>query len=323
LIDGYLVRDTIAELYADAGVGKSFLAIDWMFHVATGRDWHGHEVKKPEPVLYIIGEDEAGFGLRTRAWQEQYGTLEGTARKNVTLSPAPVNLANAKEVAELIEIVLDINPALVIVDTLARGTVGVDGNSDKDIGIVVEHLEQVRQACRACVLVLHHTGHLNKGRGRGSSALPGALNTDLHLQGEGRNLKLNVTKQKNDQPAETLKLELVRVTLDATGTTSCVIVPTGTEVAQAVDEPTGWFTARHSQALDALISIANEGEEVPTTRWHDASEELGGPKKSQFYAIIKDLKANGLVGTRQAGRTTLNTVIATAPIPKLVLGGVS
>lgn len=316
LIDKYIVRDSIAELFADPGMGKSFLAIDWMMHIASGRDWCGHEVKKPEPVLYIIGEGKSGFGLRTKAWQQHYGKLEGTSRNNVHMLERPVNLADGKEVAAILPLIEELEPALIVIDTLARGSVGADGNGDRDMGIIVEHAEQMRRASGACVLILHHTGHQNKDRGRGSSALPGALTTDLRLSGDSASLKLDVTKQKDDEEAETFNLQLVQIELDdMIDKTSCVIVPIGTTVEKAVvSEKASWFTPKHKMAIEALWSITMEGEEETTSRWEAACADLGGPKKSQFYTIVKDLRQNGMIDVRKAGRTTYNKVLMQEPM---------
>ena len=45
--------ETQAILYGPPGAGKSFVALDFALSVASGRAWHGHEVRQG-PVLYVV-----------------------------------------------------------------------------------------------------------------------------------------------------------------------------------------------------------------------------------------------------------------------------
>jgi AAA domain len=55
LIEDYLERDTVTQLFGDPGSGKSFIALDMALSIATGQEWHGHATKSG-PVFYIAGE---------------------------------------------------------------------------------------------------------------------------------------------------------------------------------------------------------------------------------------------------------------------------
>jgi hypothetical protein len=63
VIDGWLMRNSLAMLYGPSGGGKTFLAFDWSFHIATGSWWHGQEVKGG-PVVYVIAEGVGAAGPR-------------------------------------------------------------------------------------------------------------------------------------------------------------------------------------------------------------------------------------------------------------------
>ena len=63
-------------------------------------------------------------------------------------------------------------PKLIIVDTLARNLGNGDENSNADIGMFINNIDiHLRSRFGAAVLIVHHTGHLEKDRSRGASSL--------------------------------------------------------------------------------------------------------------------------------------------------------
>ena len=68
LVGHVLECGTLAELYGDSNTGKSFVALDLAFSVATGCQWHGEAVRQGG-VLYFAGEGERGLSRRARAWE--------------------------------------------------------------------------------------------------------------------------------------------------------------------------------------------------------------------------------------------------------------
>ena len=60
VIKGLIPECSFASIYGPSGSFKSFLALDWACHIATGKDWDGHKVKQGA-VLYVAGE--GGFGV--------------------------------------------------------------------------------------------------------------------------------------------------------------------------------------------------------------------------------------------------------------------
>jgi hypothetical protein len=288
LIDGWLVRDSLAELFGDPGVGKSFVALDWALHIATGRDWLGVEVKKPEPVMYIIGEGRATTGDRTRVWQDHHGRIEDAYRKNIMLKPSAVNLTDPEEVLALLPIAEEYQPALIIIDTLARSVVGADGNSDKEMGLAIDAAEQLREATGACVLLLHHSGHNAKDRGRGSSAILGALETDIKLSGTHDKLVLQLTKQKSASDDLTKQLMLVKIQTH-TGQES-LIVTDSEHLVEGVEEPEFGLNEKHLTLLSTLEEV-DEGNGVGSTAW----KKVSAISDAYFYKLIKELTREGYV----------------------------
>nr|WP_282553778.1 AAA family ATPase [Providencia sp. 1701091] len=51
----YITENSLCSIYGPSGSYKSFLAISWACHIATGIEWSGNRVN-PGVVIYIVGE---------------------------------------------------------------------------------------------------------------------------------------------------------------------------------------------------------------------------------------------------------------------------
>jgi hypothetical protein len=175
LIWGLLDLDTEAWMIGEPGSLKSFIALDMAGAIGSGRPWLGHRTQK-SGVLVVAAEGARGMVLRTRAYMKVHGGMEG-----VTFLPYPVQVAsNDGQWEALVELAAELEPGLVVLDTQARVSVGLEENSAKDMGILVDAVGMLKRATGACVLTIHHTGRRG-GDARGSSALDGAQDTELKV----------------------------------------------------------------------------------------------------------------------------------------------
>ena len=194
---------------------KSFIALDMALSVATGRAWHGFNVRRGA-VVYVAAEGASGIKKRARAWLEFYG--EKTP-DNFVILDVPFQVADAKARADFISEVSELKPVLIILDTLARCAVGLEENSSKDMGEFADALGELAKATGANVLTVHHN---NKGGAyRGSSAVPAAVDTHLSLErksdGDGLHVAiLKIEKQKDFEEIEPLTFEGKTVTIPDT-----------------------------------------------------------------------------------------------------------
>lgn len=176
LIQGLLNLNTEAWLIGAPGSLKSFIALDMAGQVARGQEWQGRRTKKRD-VLYLAAEGEGGMTLRTAAWiADRRDDMEG-----VTFLPYPVQVkSNDGQWEALVRIAAELQPGLIVIDTQARITVGLEENSADQMGILINAVGQLKRATGACVLVVHHTGRDGKNA-RGSSALDGAQDSELKV----------------------------------------------------------------------------------------------------------------------------------------------
>lgn len=230
VLKGYLYRDSVARMYGASGSMKSFLALDVAIHVANGWEWHGHRVEAG-PVVYIVAEGAAGVWKRGAAWQQHHGKKIGP---NLKFLPRPVQVTGPEWDA-LVMACERLRPVLVVLDTQARVTVGVDENSNTDMGEVVALVDRLKAATGACIWLVHHTGH-NADRSRGASAVKGAMDTELSVKREGKALDettvtLGVEKQKDAEELPDKEFQPRQIVLDGLADedgdpiTSVVLVP--------------------------------------------------------------------------------------------------
>lgn len=203
LLDGLIFCDSLAWLYGAPGCCKSFVAIDIAGCVATGETWQGFRVRLRGPVLYLVAEGVTGVKRRVRAWEKAMGVR----MDDVHFLPVAVQASNASEWSALIEVVAEIKPVLIIVDTQARVSVGMEENSATEMGQLVHRLEALRTACRACVLTIHHTGR-NGEHMRGSIAMDGAATTLIKVAKAEDIVSLECSKQKDAPEFDAFRLRL-------------------------------------------------------------------------------------------------------------------
>ena len=220
LVRNYVEADSLALMFGDPGCGKSFAAIDLACCIATGTPWHGHRTT-PGAVFYIAGEGQNGLDRRFAAWAQG---------NEITLHDAPIfsssrpamlcTAGGAAEVANAVEqlvIAYGQNPALIVVDTLARNF-GGDENSQEDMGAFIANLDGFLRKSgewNATVLIVHHSGHADKGRGRGSSALKGAVDAEYSLtKDEAGVVRVEATKMKDAGQPNPVAFSMEVVTLD-------------------------------------------------------------------------------------------------------------
>lgn len=181
LIQGTLWRDTDAWLIGASGSGKSFVALDWMCHIATGREWNGRRVW-PGLALYVVAEGASGIDQRVAAWEAAYEpvgdelvvlpvAVQAVSRSGRTILPS-------ESWRQLMDIGAELRPAIITLDTQARMTAGLNENDNGEMGEFVAAVSALRRAAGgACVMPVHHTGR-GGGDARGASAIDGAQDVE-------------------------------------------------------------------------------------------------------------------------------------------------
>ena len=216
----YLIADMIESsaqimVIGASGAGKSFVALDIALCIASGAPYNDRTVKKGL-VISINGEGHRGIPSRVNAWCVKNGIKKTDL--DFYISDRAVNMTNAETYMELKSEIDEIvrlreTPKMIVVDTLARATGGADENSSKDMGLFIEGCGELIAKYKCTILLIHHTGHNNTTRARGSSALFAAADAELIVEAIGKD-DITVKFQKMKDAPTPEKMQFVKVPCD-------------------------------------------------------------------------------------------------------------
>lgn len=287
VVDGLIEHRGMSSVIGDPGVGKSAVVLDMAAHIATGRPWHGRRTIQC-PVAYIAGEGVRGASSRLKAWERAHDeNLDG----RLFIVEEALMIGGAIENwAYIAEKCVEHGVGLIIFDTLARMTTGLDENSAADMGKGISAFNKLQNATGAGVLLVHHTAR-GATHGRGSTAVRGAVDsevlvTDVMVDGRpfatdgddrpvdadgellpGKPLTVKVVKQKNASDGEfeyvclTEKYDSIVVTdLDGNAGTPKFAQAGGTSVAAGRGES----IENTAERVAEFVAQYRSGELLPT-----------------------------------------------------------
>ena len=175
-------------LFGDGAAGKSLLGGQLAVATVLAKQWIGHEVQRPGPVLFIGAEDDTDeMHRRLETIAEKYGAsladlkdlhllclagedaLLGVADRNEVIQPTP--LWN-----RISEFIMDVRPTLVVYDTLADLFAGNE-NSRVQARQFVTMLRRPAMQTNGSALLLAHPSLSGMASGTGSSGSTGWNNS--------------------------------------------------------------------------------------------------------------------------------------------------
>jgi hypothetical protein len=236
LIKGLLDQSAMSVLYGDSNTGKTFIAMSMAYAISRGLPWGG--LKTTEMVVvYVVAEGSRGAKRRVAALARKHGD---SAKFFLLMAPVDLLRPNG-DLNEIVALVrsLGVPVGLIIIDTLSRAMAGGNENDSVDMGMLVKHLDALREATHAHVMVVHHTGKEKSKGARGHSLLRAATDTEIEVEAG----QLAVSKQRDldKSYASAFELEVVKLGEDEEGEaiTSCTVrlLDKAAEVAPGVPTP--------------------------------------------------------------------------------------
>ena len=182
LIPGLIPAQGQILVYGQKKSFKTFLVLDLALGIAASEETFGF-TPKMGAVVYAVGEGQANISRKhVPAWRIAKGKTE-TDFPFYVVSRVP-HVINKEETYELVAQIKakGINPAVVVVDTMARSIGGLEENSAKDVGTFVSACDYIRDQLQCTVVVVHHSGKDGSKGSRGSNALEGAFDTVLEVR---------------------------------------------------------------------------------------------------------------------------------------------
>lgn len=240
----WLIKDTIpidgyAILFGPASSYKTFLAIDIACSIAADIS-KNHKIVTPGPVLFIAGEGRSNFPKRVKAW-ELYHNETISTDDLVLVDPVPLI---SEDLGQFIDGALQKSKdgyALTIIDTIGRSMQGVNENSQEFASKFTNLVQQLQYEFNSAVLAIHHTGHQDDQRTRGSSVFQADADTIIKAQKEQSFLHLHMLKQKDASPWDHKRTLIVRAVEQLN--TLVIDTPTKDEKPSTTQQKTETFLA--------------------------------------------------------------------------------
>jgi hypothetical protein len=144
-------------------------------------------------VLYICGEGFSGLQKRFMALYQHYGVMP----ENLHLSEQPAAFMDLSSAAAVMDKINQIgNVSLIVIDTFHRNMGGGSEDSAADISQFLGNIDTFLKPTGAAVAIIHHSGHGEKGRSRGSSSIKAAMDVEYQVVKDQLTNVVTVTNTK-------------------------------------------------------------------------------------------------------------------------------
>ena len=260
-IKGVIPSSGIVVIYGPSGSGKSFLALY---------------------MAYVLGHGLVFFGFKGQSKFVVYINLEGSMRTRLDALQTDKKRDipdNVRFVTEPFHILEDVESlaadipegAVIFIDTLNAASPGLDENSSRDMGLILEAAKKLQQITKGLVVIVHHSGKdASKGL-RGHSSLYAAMDAVIEVSrnGDSRYWRLAKSKEGRDGIRRGFRLKSVGLGYDEDGEpiTSCVVEEDNT----ALQEEAKPLTPALRYALETLGAVLDRYKRYTVTleQWRE------------------------------------------------------
>lgn len=250
LLYGWLSAGDKSVVAGASRSAKSFLAIHIGMSCAFNMPVFGIAIKHGG-VIYQAGEGALGVKKRLRAWRQHHGVVF-SANDPFVLLQKPIDIYRSPEgVKDLIDEInahaktFEVPLRLVVIDTLAKATAGADEISGKDMGMVLDNVDQIQSKTGAHVMLVHHM-NADKSRVRGHTSIYANVDQVVLVERDETTKIRTVTldKQKDEEEGLRFQFELPQLVIgiddEGRQITSCVCIAVGErEVVRREEELKG------------------------------------------------------------------------------------
>jgi len=172
VLGGGVVPGSIVLIGGDPGIGKSTLLLQVALEMA-------HRL----PVLYVSGE-ESERQIKMRALRLLRASNNGSSQDGLTI-PGDLFLVTETNLSEILEHVSEVNPRLLVVDSIQTTYLPELESSAGSVSQVRESASRLRELAKASGLAVFLIGHVTKdGTIAGPRVLEHIVDTVLYLEGD-------------------------------------------------------------------------------------------------------------------------------------------
>lgn len=185
IVDGVIAEREVSVLVGASGSGKSWIALQLAYAVATGKPWLGIRTHA-RPTVYIDAEiTAAAFSVRMERVRRQTG-----APQDVDMKVLTAEVAQGMTAAQLVEAIHseEVRGALIVLDCLYVYE-EADENDNQAMGVLLKTLKKLCLTDGDTLFIVHHTskglagGKAVVDRGAGAGVLGRFCNNRMSLIG--------------------------------------------------------------------------------------------------------------------------------------------
>jgi hypothetical protein len=298
IVKGWLWQGIDAQIFGLTNVGKTFLSLHLGVHIAAGAPWFEQRTKQGG-VLYLPYEGIRAIPRRLAALKVKYPDLPWATLPFAWL---PMNsplvddrsmdqneLPGRRRLQAAIKAFTKeygAPPAVIIVDTYTRA-IGGSASDEALAGKFAAMARALSDSYGSTMVRIHHPGHTNTERARGSYAISAGLDVDIRVS-EGL---IEAPKQRDAEKNRLgFKLEVVKLGKDQDGDsiTSCAVVPG--PIMNELD-----LTPLQQAVMKVIQSLR-----------HTAAGDGGTVARA---SVLDEVKKAGIVPEGKAGTDKLNACL--------------
>ncbi len=185
IVEPFLPKASLSMIYAERGIGKTWLTLSLAVAVSHGDDFLAFPVSKARHVLYIDGE-MALYDLKSRIIALDDGDndhLHLLPSESLFRMDRPLNINAVEDQQRIVEVIQTMiaegsPPELIVLDNLSSLSAGTDENNNSELDKLLHWLVGMRHLNLA-ILLVHHAG--KSGDQRGASRREDLLDTSIKL----------------------------------------------------------------------------------------------------------------------------------------------
>jgi hypothetical protein len=215
----FIIQNVVPEggftlITGESGSGKSFIAVDMAMSLAYGHTWAGYKTRQSK-VLYVAMEGQNGVISRVKAWLKLKNVAHQRDRFKFLLTN--FSFADDHMFDSLMTTIGQVQPNVIVVDTVAHAMSGLEENSATEMGAFISRVAEMERVCGSTTILIHHIAKNDPKNGsmksRGSGALPAAANAAFNTKklAKSSTISFSCMKQKDIEYTDTLNFELQSV----------------------------------------------------------------------------------------------------------------
>lgn len=303
IVAGLFAAGEVALLTGKPKSGKSAVAVALAGAIVTGEPFLGRQVDQGD-VVYFALERRQSVRRRIKALGLPPRSPIWTPRGTISI---------IEDADAIIEGIVDSRrvPKVVIFDTLARATTGLDENSARDMGVVAKAISLIIEALPETALVFVHHTTKDGDEARGSSALLGAVDLELRAKIHNGKRFLSVVHANDVPEDQRLDFQIEPVALPDGGTAIRVVPPSTAGQDAIMDRNAERRAGAQERARSALPHLpARPFTQAEAMRcWTQAAVVDGAEdtRKKQTKRMLDRLKDMNLIAD-QGGMFVLREV---------------